>query len=213
MSETLWRGAALAALLSVAGCVTEARDVPEGSNEFERIDDPEPSAFKLQEERLKEAADDYPDNPKVWYELGRFYEEHYDFPRALRAYREMDRATDVMVAEHNETAEQPVAFTTGDFHIGKVFYEMDNHAQAIPHLQAVLALQPDDPQDAALAPGKHWTRAHYMLGDIYYQGRQWELAEDHFRAFKALGGDPAEVDYLLMNVAYHMEQEEKGASR
>ncbi|MBX3469430.1 MAG: tetratricopeptide repeat protein [Planctomycetes bacterium] len=178
------RGLALALLLPL-GCETTERVVP-----GPRARGPEPQR-QSREARLKEQTEERPDDPRVWLDLGEYYEASREYSPAVAAYERFDALLE------EETKRTGVRYTAGGYHLGRAYARARHFQGAVHHLNRVLALKPEG-EEAALNP--HFREAHYLLGGVFYESRQWKPAREHFLAFRALGGEPERVEPWLERI-------------
>ncbi|MCO5166899.1 MAG: hypothetical protein M9894_11095 [Planctomycetes bacterium] len=177
-ARTPWPLLAALLLTMAAGCETTERVVT-GPRQ-RGVEPPKES----REARLKKQVEERPDDPRVWLELGEYYERGREYASAVAAYERFDALLE------EETARTGVRYTAGGFHLGRAYAMAREPRGAVHNLQRVLALKPPG-EEAALNP--HFREAHYLLGGVYYEHRQWSAAREHFAAFEALGGDPERV--------------------
>lgn len=180
------------ATIAVVGCTTEERVLPRGSRLVHVDDtDDEPKTPK-DEQVLLEQVEENPDSPRGWWQLGEYYENVSDYPKALNAYLQMQAKIET------DPATKGRKFTAGDYHVGRVYTKVRDYLRAIHHLKAVLALQPQDPTEASL--NRHFRESHYLLGGIYFENKQWEPAKKHFVSFRELGGEAERVEPWLAKI-------------
>lgn len=147
---------------------------------------------RVEEAALQRHTQEHPEDLGGWWALGHFYEELRLFPQAIDAYRQLR----VLCLDPRVT--QGPTRTAGDFYVGVALAKARIHAEAVPHLEAVLALQPTEDRLAAL--DRHFREAHYWLGAMYYEHQQWEPAREHFEAFVRVGGERTRVEPWLLRV-------------
>lgn len=189
--------AVAATLATVAGCETQERVVPGSSTTVRhRFDDTERES---REDVLLERAEDDPENPKVWFDLGSYYEDGQQFVAAIQSYEQLYGLSE------REAAKQGVYFTAGAYHLGRAHARARNYREAVRYLNEVVEHQPRDPKtgnvDVVQASlNSHFREAHYLLGAIFYDNRQWKPAREHFVTFRELGGEPVRVEPWLARI-------------
>lgn len=186
------RGLALVAAVAVAGCETHERVVPGSSTKvrygWEEDDEPR----ETREDVLRRRTEEEPESPKAWFDLGSFYEDAQQFGSAITCYEQF------YALLKQEQARSGVYFTAGAYHLGRAHARARNYPQAVHYLREVLSVQPKDPIAASL--NSHFREAHYLLGAVYYENRQWKPARDHFISFRELGGEPVRVEPWLARI-------------
>lgn len=178
----------LGALL--AGCQTYRRPIY-STNEPVVDEEPESSYLK-REEKLVADTKDQPDEPSVWFALGKFYEDSQRLRDALGAYQRLKVTTEAKYPGKD--------FTGPDFSLGKVYAQLGEYAPAVSHLREVLAHQPEALTEASL--NRHFRESHLLLAAIYYDNAQWDPAEEHALAYLDLGGEEVRGERLLMDIRY-----------
>lgn len=183
---------------TTAGCVvTEERLVSTSAagrmgNVQEEDEDEDEKQKGGKEAALKRYTEEHPEDPRGWWQLGDYYEGMRFYPQAIEAYQQL-RALCL-----DPKVNQGHTFTAGDYHLGVCFAKARVYAEAVPYLRAVLALQPKEDTQASL--NRHFREAHYWLGAIYYENKQWEPAREHFNAFVRIGGERHRVDPWLLRI-------------
>lgn len=176
---------------TAVGCTTEERVLPRGQR-LVQVDETDDDGEKVpdKEKKLLEEVDENPQSTRAWWQLGEYYEETGQYPRALDAYTRMKALIDQGPSGRK--------FTAGDYHLGRLYTKGRDYLRAIEHLKAVVAMQPKDPSEASL--NRHFREAHYLLGAIYYENKQWEPSKKHFVTFRELGGEPERVEPWLAKI-------------
>jgi tetratricopeptide (TPR) repeat protein len=180
-------------LLLLAGCQTvekvrlpsgEWKVVERGGKDFE--DTPEG--------KLVAAAEENPEQAKVWYDLGRFYEERRMFVKALRSYEQMQAAIEKDEARTGQT------YVGGLYLLGKTHALLKNWRPAVGYLRKVLESQPENLKQASVNP--YFRETHFLLGAIYFEHRLWEPSERHLITFQELnqGRSDGRADSMLMEI-------------
>ncbi len=182
--------AALAAP-ALAGCITEER-IPGNPNVRAVNLNEEAEYTDKTEEQLLEAAEEYPDDARVWWSLGDYYERKRRYVDALRAYEEMQAQVEKV------SQKTGVTYTSGLYLIGKTHARLKNYAEAVRYMEAILEKQPEDVVQAALH--KDFKEAHYLLGAIYFIHHQYEIAEKHLLTYRELDPASARADTMLMKI-------------
>lgn len=192
-------GLVVVALLGAhtAGCVvTEERLVSTSAaasarnvQEDEDADEEEKGG---KEAALRRYTEEHPEDPRGWWKLGDYYEGMRFYPQAIEAYQQLRSLC------LDPKVNQGHTFTAGDYHVGVALAKARIYAESVPYLRAVLALQPKDDTQASL--NRHFREAHYWLGAIYYENKQWEPAREHFNAFLRIGGERHRVDPWLLRI-------------
>lgn len=173
-----------------AGCQTYRR--PIYSTNEPVIDDEQESEYNKREEQLVEATKEQPEEPSVWFALGKFYEDSQRLREAVGAYEHLKTTTE---------AKYPgKTFTGPDYSLGKVYAQLGEYAAAVQHLRSVLASQPEELTQASL--NRHFRESHLLLAAIYYDNAQWDPAEEHALAYLDLGGEEVRGERLLMDIRY-----------
>lgn len=188
-----WWVAPLLVGATAAGCQTYEREVPGGSRKDTLVPvDTGPSRHEQREQALIELTEEHPDSPKAWYMLGEFYEKSRKLTQALSAFLRMQALIEDIERQTGRV------FTGGHWELARVYYQLKEYAPAVEHLKAILSVQPGDPEKAALQP--NYREAHRLLGTIYFEHRQWDLAQAHLGAYKDLGGNPMNVEAMLIRI-------------
>lgn len=182
-------------LLVLAGCQTYRRPVYT-TNEPTLVEDDQ-NPYAERETKLVDATEEHPDDPGVWFKLGKFYENSSRLQDAIGAYQHLKLATE---------AKYPNKVYTGpDYSLGKVYARLGAYPEAVKHLGFVLKQQPEDPMKASL--NRHFREAHLLLAAIYYDNAQWDPAEEHALAYLDLGGDEVQGERILMDIRYSRERD------
>lgn len=182
---------------TTAGCVvTEERLVSTSAAASSRHmqEDEEADEEKKggKEAALKRYTEEHPEDPRGWWQIGDYYEGMRLYPPAIEAYQQLRSLC------LDPKVNQGHAFTAGDYHVGVALAKARIYGESVPYLRAVLALQPKDDTQASL--NRHFREAHYWLGAIYYENKQWEPAREHFNAFLRIGGERHRVDPWLLRI-------------
>lgn len=181
--------AAALATLALVGCETTERVVPGSKTTIRNSKEGE---RETREDVLRKRAEDTPEDPKVWFDLGDYYEEGQQFSAAITCYEQMYGLI------KQEEARLGTRFTAGAYHLGRAHARVRNYREAVHFLREVLQLQPADETEASL--NAHFREAHYLLGAVYYENRQWEPSREHFVSFRELGGAPLRVEPWLARI-------------
>lgn len=184
------RGLALAAAVALVGCETQERVVPGSSTTVRHAWDE--GERETREDVLRQRTEDEPEDPKAWFALGSYYEDGQQFSSAIICYEQFYGLL------KQEQARTGVFFTAGAYHLGRAHARARNYREAVHYLREVLAQQPKDTMEASL--NSHFREAHYLLGAVYYENRQWKPARDHFISFRELGGEPVRVEPWLARI-------------
>jgi tetratricopeptide (TPR) repeat protein len=179
------------ATVAVVGCETTERVLPSGQNVRHVNDSEDEPKTPATEQRLLTETEENPSS-RAWWELGEYYENAQRFPEALNAYTQMQ----ALIETDPQTRGRK--FTAGDYHLGRLYTKVRDYLRAIHHLKAVVALQPQDPTEASL--NRHFREAHYLLGGIYFENKQWDPAKKHFVTFRELGGEAERVEPWLAKI-------------
>ncbi|MCO5166898.1 MAG: tetratricopeptide repeat protein [Planctomycetes bacterium] len=186
---TIRVAAALALGLALGGCQTTERVVPGSRTTVRHAWE---SERETREDVLKRRTEERPDDPKVWFDLADYYEEGQQFAAAIAAYERFHGL--VKEVERRDG----LKYTAGAYHLGRAYARAREFRGAVRFLREVLELQPSDAVAASLNP--HFREAHYLLGGIYYENRQWRPAREHFVSFRELGGEPLRVEPWLAKI-------------
>lgn len=182
--------AAAAALLSLVGCETQERVVPGSSTTLRHAW--EDGERETREDVLRQRTEDEPENPKVWFDLGSYYEDVQQFAPAITCYEQLYGLL------QQEQSAKGVYYTAGAYHLGRAHARARNYREAVLYLREVLQHQPKDTMEASL--NSHFREAHYLLGAVFYENRQWKPSREHFVSFRELGGEPLRVEPWLARI-------------
>ncbi|MCW8140992.1 MAG: tetratricopeptide repeat protein, partial [Planctomycetota bacterium] len=183
-------GVALAVGVALCGCQTTERVVPGSKTTMRHAWE---SERESREDVPKRRTEERPDDPKVWFDLADYYETGQQFEAAVAAYERFHAL--VKDAERRDG----IRYTAGPYHLGRAYARARAYREAVVCLREVLKLQPkDDAIAGSLNP--HFREAHYLLGGIYYENRQWKPAREHFVSFRELGGEPLRVEPWLAKI-------------
>jgi tetratricopeptide (TPR) repeat protein len=169
----------VAGLIALAGCETEVvvHIKPHG-----RVGESfEPKVTN--EKKLLDRTEKDPRDPKVWFELGDYYESGLELDKAVAAY------------EHGNDLLEPGRYTGGHYVLARIYLRLQEYDRSIAHLAEIFKLEPKDPSSAILNP--HFREAHYLRGAIYYLSEQHRPAKREFERFMALGGSEGRVEEWL----------------
>jgi tetratricopeptide (TPR) repeat protein len=188
----------LGVLTFASGCETYERRVP-GSGKVSNVE--EMPGDKRSVEQLKESCEKDPENPRNWAILGEYYEQRADYENAALAYEQMASLVDRI------SKQKGVPYTGGHYFLGKVYALLGRNDLAVPHLEAVTKLEPQDVKLACL--NNHFSEAHYLLGAIYHLNHQWKPAKVQFEAYLRLQGSNqlahARVEPYLAEIRKEMD--------
>jgi hypothetical protein len=182
--------AALVLGVAVTGCETTERRVPGGQTNVSHVNDP--GERETREDVLLEAAEERPDDPQVWWQLGDYYETGQAWEECIAAYGRMKALID------QKTQRGEGKFTAGEYHLGRAYTLAKQYPEAVKFLGNVVAMQPADVGEASI--NNHFREAHYLLGGIYYEHNQWKPAREHFVTFRELGGELDRVEPWLARI-------------
>ncbi len=180
-----------AAALVVAGCETQERVVPGSSTTLRNAWD-DGDKRETREDVLRQRTEDEPESPKAWFDLGSYYEDAGQFAPAISCYEQL---YGLMKQEHSRSG---TYYTGGAYHLGRAHARARNYREAVQYLREVLEHQPKDVTEASL--NSHFREAHYLLGAVFYDNRQWKPAREHFVTFRELGGEPLRVEPWLSRI-------------
>ena len=172
---------ALLAAAALSGCVTEVRKgapSPGGTNPDRAAT---PKAHVLDD--LQAKVDKDPKDPQGWFEFGLYWEDSMDYVKAAQCYE-----------RGNELLDQS-RWTGGNYHLGKVYFRMEQFELAMRHLDAVIHLESPDPKIACV--NSDFSEAHYLKGAMFYIRHRWRDARKEFLRFVELGGESNRVDEFL----------------
>jgi tetratricopeptide (TPR) repeat protein len=178
----------------LAGCETTERINPGGGDRGVAVRDRnDPGEEKVtREDALLKHLEEHPEDAASWWRLGTYYERVSRFPEAIKAYQKLAELCEAAARKDG------MPYTAGLFHLGVCYAKARQYAQAVDLLRQVLSLQPKDDREASL--NKQFREAHYWLGAVYYEHRQWQPAREHFLAFKRIGGPDERVDPWLLRI-------------
>jgi len=125
-------------------------------------------------ERLEARLDKDPNNPRWLFELGRLREARGEHALAEVRYRA------------GLAAVKPGRYTGPSLFLGRVLVKQGKFADAMPHLQAVVAIKPLGTQGYFLNP--HYREARFLLGLCSYRLDKFAQAKAEFRRYIAIGG-------------------------
>jgi hypothetical protein len=182
--------AALVLGLAITGCETTERVVPGAQTSVRHVNDP--GERETREDVLLAAAEEHPDNPQVWWQLGDYYEAGQAWPECIAAYSHMKALID------DKAKRGEGKFTAGDYHLGRAYTLAKQYTEAVKYLGYVVKEQPEDIGEASI--NSHFRESHYLLGGIYFEHKQWKPARDHFVTFRELGGQPERVEPWLARI-------------
>lgn len=151
-------------------------------------DEPPPT-----EQDLLDAVEEEPESPSRWWALGDYYESERRYTDALAAYQELQ------IRIERTTRADAKTYTGGLFLIGKMYARLGSYGEAVRYMQAVLEHQPESLVSAARY--RNFREAHFVLGWIYLQHDQLDLAEQHLEAFRDLTPGSFRADGLLIKIA------------
>jgi tetratricopeptide (TPR) repeat protein len=181
---------ALVVLSLTAGCETQERIVPGSSTTVRHAYDEQER--ETREDVLRQRTKDEPEDPKAWFDLGTYYEDVQQFGPAIACYEQL---YGLMKQEQSQTG---TYYTAGAYHLGRAHARARNYREAVQYLRELLDQQPKDPVEASL--NSHFREAHYLLGAVYYENRQWKPSRQHFVSFRELGGEPLRVEPWLARI-------------
>ncbi len=174
MSWTIRWTALLGLGLLVSGCV-EYRVDPVTGKEY-RVENKKDAEL---DQALAQVEKD-PDDARAWFQLGMVYERRAAYLDSLDAYLKMQEA----VAKLEKT--QKRRYTGGLYKIGETLVRLRRYPDAKAYLSKVLEIEPKDRRQAVL--NLNFRKAHKLLAAIAKYVQDWEEAEKHALAFRALGG-------------------------
>lgn len=177
-------------LAALTGCETTERVVPGTPTTLRHANDP--GERETREDVLIERTEEHPEDPQVWWQLGDYYETGQAWGGAIAAYSHMK----VLIDQKAQRGEG--RFTAGDYHLGRAYTLAKQYPNAVRHLGYVVEMQPEDISQASI--NSHFREAHYLLGGIYYEHKQWKQAREHFVTFRELGGELDRVEPWLARI-------------
>lgn len=130
-------------------------------------------------EILEANLDKDPKNPRWLFELGRVHEVRGELALAEVRYRAGLEAT------------EPGRYTGPALFLGRVLVKEGKFAEAMAHLEAVVAVTPPDPEGYFL--NAHYREARFLLGVCSYRLKQLARAKAEFRRYLAIGGSRDQV--------------------
>lgn len=148
---------------------------------------------------LQAAANKSPNDARAWWELGEHYERSRRYAHALKAYERMQRC---IVREGKKEGR---AYTGGLYLIGRMHVHLGQYREGVEYLRRVLALKPKSAKRAARFPS--FRESHFLLGVVYYQHKEWRLAEEHLLAYERLLGNTFRSQGMLSRIEARLRPE------
>ena len=159
----------------------------------------DPNYETYTESDLREATEERPEDPKVWWQLGDFYEPEGRYREALAAYERLQQLIESITTQRGRH------YVGGLYLVAKTQTLCGEYAQAVVNLGRVLEHEPKEVNLAAL--NSTFRESHYLLGTIYYAHQEWALAEQHLQNYVRLTGDDARVAGMLARIERELHPE------
>ena len=143
------------------------------------------------EAALRKLAEENPDDPQVWYQLGDYYERMYAYGQALGCYQKMQVGLERLSKEHKRS------YLGGYFRLARVNYHLKQYLEADAYLTRLFKEEPKDLRAASL--NRLFREGHLLRAWIYFENGQLKASEEEVGRFRKLGGD-ARGDHLLVQI-------------